>query len=61
MRTIEIGKGGVLLFENLGDKELIESFQQSIELNLDHDFINLLGQALLKRGFAEVVEKELVK
>lgn len=49
-------KGGVLLFETLDDKDLIESYQQSIELNLEKEFIDLLGEALRQRGLEDFVK-----
>lgn len=49
-------KGGYQLFENLNDKDLIESYEQSIEQNLDKVFIHFLGMAIRERGLEEFVK-----
>lgn len=50
------------MFENLNDQDLIESYEQSIKLNLEKDFIELLGKAIRQRGLEKYVKikKEMV-
>lgn len=49
-------KGGVVLFEHLNDEDLIDSYEQSIRLNLNKDFIILLRIAIRERGLEKFVK-----
>ncbi len=44
------------MFENLKDEDLIESYEQSIKLNLEKNFIDLLAKAIRERGLEKYVK-----
>ncbi|MFA8438439.1 sporulation histidine kinase inhibitor Sda [Pueribacillus sp. YX66] len=51
------------MFENLNDQDLIESYEQSIKLKLEKNFIELLAKAIRQRGlekYVNVKNKEMV-
>jgi len=49
-------KGGLGLFEQLNDEDLIESYEQSIKENLNKHFINMLRIAIKQRGLEKFVK-----
>ncbi|WP_431308951.1 sporulation histidine kinase inhibitor Sda [Halalkalibacter lacteus] len=50
----------MLILKRLDDHLILEAYHQSIELNLDLEFIGLLKDEIVERGIFDQIEQDLI-